>query len=186
MKALSAFLLLSLTFESLAQTNSSPVDAPRHSTAVADQQRRRRISVANDNPLRIYIGRLYDLTDTIIAYDFQRFRFSSIQRGCVYTVEGEVGSISKEGFTVRSKDSNLGELVFVRGFPQQTSLVDRQFFRCWAFSAGRYQYTTVLGATKTVPLFEYGKRLAGSGMKFDTIVKVTADGQRQILIPFEP
>jgi hypothetical protein len=84
--------------------------------------------------------------------------------GQKYTVVGKVFQKADDGVLVECKPpSSAGYkkatgVVFLRGHPDFAKLVDGTPIKCTAIEAGTHQYTSVLGATKTVQAFTFASR----------------------------
>jgi len=72
-----------------------------------------------------------------------------------YIVGGRVLSIRSDGLLLSR--AGQSEPIFLKNYPGQESVVDGCSIQCVAFIAGRYRYTAVSRAAKTVIAYDYGK-----------------------------
>ena len=85
--------------------------------------------------------------------EIQRATFGEWKKYSGYVIMGEVLSVTENGILLNRYEAP----VFLRNYPSQQSMVDGYSLKCVAFISGRYQYTAVSGAAKTVIAYDYGK-----------------------------
>ena len=103
------------------------------------------------NPnLRVYDGKIYDLTAVQYADDY------SIRKSEVRRIDGKVAQIDGDSVYV-NPNWNSDIRIYIQHFPGARELVDGSRIEGVAFAAGNHAYRSVLGANLTVLAFDYGK-----------------------------
>lgn len=123
------------------------------------------IAGASDIPQRTVSGLPFDLTPTF-ELAAKRVRAGNATEVLpAYSdwkfLHGKVTSVAGRGFILRKyKDGDWSlsgdyDLVFVRNWPY-SGLVDEQYLALFAYPNGTQEYTTVLGAHKTIAAYDFG------------------------------
>lgn len=158
-----------------------------------EQARSRRIAVAAGVPLRIYDGKLYDLTEVLWASLSYTEGGGPLPK---FWVAGKIISVGEDFVIIEHSRwvPGLGrtpiplkpDVVCLKHHPNQSHFLDGDRIACAAILAGRFQYDTAGGSTATIPSYDFGKPLAGSGHKFEWVQKVSADACSAVTIAFQP
>lgn len=103
-----------------------------------------------------------------------------------FHVRGEVMSVHDDGLLIRTgEEEGPLTIVFLKNHPESAEKFDGSKINAFAFQAGKYRYQSVAGATKTVPLYNYGKPVTQSTNRFATYELVDAKGWESSTRPFE-
>jgi hypothetical protein len=138
--------------------------------------------IKGQNPFRVIDGKLFDFTEMIndigpggidpSDYYFKRFYFS-----------GTVFQVAPDGLLVDVSTSRYDvDLIFVRNASSQDHVIDGSRVRGIAMRTGRYQYVSVRGATKTIPLMDAGMVFNPQNEKFTTGQRLTRIGMKDFTV----
>ena len=88
------------------------------------------------------------------------FQIHAQTGGATYTIRGKVLSVTSDGLLIqctheRGTKTSAGGTVHVTGHPNAARLVDGKPVTCVGSLVGTYQYTSALGAKRTVEQFTF-------------------------------
>jgi len=125
---------------------------------------RENFSRACKDPYRTSGGKSYDLTP---VFDWLKSNSPTAQPLPEWGfIVGKIISVAPDGLLVDRCKPNASmestdEVIFIKNDPFENSAVDGKMFVTLARMDGRHQYTSVLGAGKTVRAFDHGTRAGG-------------------------
>lgn len=125
-------------------------------SAAVDRARAERIAfVRTQKPLRVINGRLYDFSLPLMEMRRGINTDLLVDRYARYVLLGTVFQVANDGLLI--KQYYTDDIVFLKNYPREDVVLDDSRVHTIALVADRYQYTTVLGATRTTVLYDWGR-----------------------------